>query len=226
MITSVTGVVLSVTPDSAVLEVGGVGLQVLCSPRTLAGLTQGERTHVSTSLVVREDSLTLYGFASEEERSLFEVLQGASGVGPRLAQATLATLTPDELRAALAHGDLATLTQVPGIGRKGAQRLVLELKDRVEPPAQLPAPRGADSEGPLPDGSGPWWEQQVLDALVGLGWSERDARPALHKLVDEERDAEVAEVSGGASRTGGDSPDTAALAHLIRRALTMLGQRA
>lgn len=226
MITSVTGTVRSVSPDAAVLEVGGIGMQVLCSPRTLAGLRLGERTQVSTSLVVREDSLTLYGFASEEERSLFEVLQSASGVGPRLALATLATLTPDELRAALAHGDLAVLTQVPGIGRKGAQRLVLELKDRVEPPASVPSPRAAGFVSGAGSVEGePWWHGQVLDALMGLGWSERDARPALTALLAEETESEPTAGSGPSGGAAVSGTDTAALAQLIRRALTILGQR-
>ena len=121
----------ALAPDGAVVEVGGVGLSVQCTPATLAALRIGEQAHLPTSLVVREDSLTLYGFADEDERVVFELLQTASGVGPRLAQAMLAVHGPDTLRRAVASEDLAALTQVPGIGRKGAQRIVLELKDRL-----------------------------------------------------------------------------------------------
>ena len=127
MIAHLDGQVCSVAPDGAVIDVGGVGLLVQCTPGTLAGLRTGERTRVATSLVVREDALTLYGFAGDDERNTFELLQTASGVGPRLALAMLAVFSPDALRRAVAAEDLAALTTVPGIGRKGAQRIVLEL---------------------------------------------------------------------------------------------------
>ena len=135
MIAHVSGPVAAIAPDGAVIDVGGIGLLVQCTPGTLAGLRMGEQARVATSLVVREDSLTLYGFASEDERNTFELLQTASGVGPRLAQAMLAVLTPDALRRAVAAEDLAVLTSVPGIGRKGAQRIVLELAGRLGAPA-------------------------------------------------------------------------------------------
>ena len=131
MIASVRGRVASVCADGAVVEVGGVGLAVVCSPSTLAALRVGDEARLSTSLIVREDSLTLYGFADDDARSLFELLQTASGVGPRLAQAVLAVHAPDVVRKAIATGDTATLTRVPGIGKKGAERLVLELRDRI-----------------------------------------------------------------------------------------------
>ncbi len=133
VIASVSGVVAAVSPDGAVVEVGGVGLAVHCAPGTLAGLRVGEQARLATSLVVREDSLTLYGFADDDEKHLFELLQTASGVGPRLAQAVLAVHHPDVVRKAIATGDTATLTRVPGIGKKGAERLVLELRDRIGP---------------------------------------------------------------------------------------------
>ncbi len=131
MIAHLDGVVCSVAPDGAVIEVGGVGLLVQCTPGTLAGLRGGQRAKVATSLVVREDALTLYGFADEDERNTFELLQTASGVGPRLALAMLAVFSPDGLRRAIAAEDLAALTTVPGIGRKGAQRIMLELAGRL-----------------------------------------------------------------------------------------------
>jgi Holliday junction DNA helicase RuvA len=134
LIAHLDGTVSSVAPDGAVIEVGGVGLLVQCAPGTLARLRAGERARVATSLVVREDALTLYGFAGDDERNTFELLQTASGIGPRLALAMLAVFTPDALRRAVAAEDLTALTTVPGIGRKGAQRIVLELAGRLGRP--------------------------------------------------------------------------------------------
>ena len=149
------------------VEVGGVGLAVQCTPGTLAGLRVGQPARLATTLVVREDSLTLYGFADDDERPVFELLQTATGVGPRLAQAVLAVLPPDRLRRAVATEDLAALTRVPGIGKKGAQRLVLELKDRIGPPE-----RGRPPAAPAPPAA-PWREQVTPGAgrprLVGPG---------------------------------------------------------
>lgn len=138
MIAFVSGPVAALAPTTAVIEVGGIGMAVQCTPNTLAGLRIGQEARLATSLVVREDSLTLYGFADDDERQVFELLQTASGVGPRLAQAMLATHTPDALRIAVATGDEKALTAVSGIGKKGAQKLLLELKDRLgEPVAQI-----------------------------------------------------------------------------------------
>ena len=134
MIASVSGRVAAVSPDGAVVEVGGIGLAVQCTPGTIARLQVGETARLATSLIVREDSLTLYGFADDDERSLFEMLLTASGVGPKLAQAMLAVHSPDALRRALADEDVKALTRVPGIGQKGAQRIILELRDRVAAP--------------------------------------------------------------------------------------------
>ena len=136
MIAHLRGTVAGVAPDGAVIEVGGVGMRVQCTPGTLATLKPGEPAQVATSLVVREDSLTLYGFVSDDERNVFELLQTASGVGPRLALAMLAVHAPDALRRAVSTEDLGALTMVPGIGRKGAQRIVLEMKDRLGPPGE------------------------------------------------------------------------------------------
>ena len=145
MIASVSGPVLAVGPTSAVVEVGGLGVLALCSPNTVASLRIGQRTTLATSLVVREDSLTLYGFATADEREFFELLLSATGVGPKLAQAALAVLSPDELRQAIATENLVVLCKVPGIGRKGAQRIVIELKDKINAVglgADLAAPTG------------------------------------------------------------------------------------
>ncbi|MGC4938276.1 Holliday junction branch migration protein RuvA [Kribbella sp. DT2] len=171
MIAFVRGPVAAIGVDSAVIEVGGIGLQVYCHPGTLAGLRPGQEARVSTSMVVREDSLTLYGFADDDEKSLFELLQTASGVGPKLAQAALAVLSPDQLRQAVATEDLAVLVKVPGIGKKGAQRIVLELKDKIGAPSRTVSGR------PLQTGEA--WKDQVQAGLVGLGWSARDAEDAV-----------------------------------------------
>jgi Holliday junction DNA helicase RuvA len=175
MIASVRGLVTSVATDAAVVEVGGVGLAVHCTPGTLAGLRVGAETRLATSLVVREDSLTLYGFADDDERHLFELLQTASGVGPRLAQAVLAVLNPDAVRKTISNGDTGTLTRVPGIGKKGAERLVLELRDRIGP-VPLGAPEQATGAGN--------WPAQVSEALVGLGWSAAAAEQAVHAVAE------------------------------------------
>src|ERR1700749_4219067 len=156
MIAHLNGLVAGVGLDGAVIEVGGVGLRVQCTPDTLATLKPGEQARVQTSMVVREDSLTLFGFGSEDERNVFELLQTASGVGPRLALAMLAVHSPDELRKAVSNEDLNTLTMVPGIGKKGAQRIVLELKDRLGAPSDLSGVGGA---APRPARQQTWRDQ-------------------------------------------------------------------
>jgi Holliday junction DNA helicase RuvA len=174
MIASVRGRVVNISPDGAVVEVGGVGLSVACAPTTLAGLRLGEEARLATSLVVREDSLTLYGFADDDARGLFELLQTASGVGPRLAQAVLAVHAPDVVRKAIATGDTATLTRVPGIGKKGAERLILELRDRIG------SIGGSATGTPLSLAVGAIaWQDQVRQALVGLGWTAAQADQAI-----------------------------------------------
>lgn len=181
MIATVRGRVSAVSPDGAVVDIGGpaggLGLAVQCTPATLAGLRVGEQASLATSLVVREDSMTLYGFADDDERALFELLQTASGVGPRLAQAMLAVHRPEELRRAVAAEDLTVLTRVPGIGRKGAQRIVLELKDRIGTPATGSAAGAPGSPGASYGGA--VWRGQVHEALVTLGWSPHEADDAV-----------------------------------------------
>jgi Holliday junction DNA helicase RuvA len=204
MIAFVAGRVAALAPDGAVVEVGGVGLSVQCTPGTLAALRIGEQAHLPTSLVVREDSLTLYGFADEDERVVFELLQTASGVGPRLAQAMLAVHAPDTLRQAVASEDLVTLTQVPGVGRKGAQRIVLELKDR------LGAVRGSSAGVRTSYRAPAGWSDQVHSALLGLGWSSREADDAVAAVAP---DAEQAIAAG-------DVPDIAALLRVALRSLS------
>ena len=178
MIAFVRGRVAQIDLSSAVVEVGGVGLQVMCTPRTLADLRHGQEATLPTSMVVREDSLTLFGFAEEDEKQTFEMLLTASGVGPKLAQAMLAVHAPDELRRAVASDDVKTLTRVPGIGQKGAQRIILELKDRIGSPVGTPASRGG---APTPAAAA--WESQVQAGLVGLGWSAREADRAVASVT-------------------------------------------
>ncbi|OLF19591.1 Holliday junction branch migration protein RuvA [Actinophytocola xanthii] len=195
MISSVRGRVLSVGLDHAVIEVGGVGLAVQAVPSTLATMRTGEEAALSTALVVREDSLTLFGFADQAARDLFGLLQTVSGIGPRIALATLAVLEPDTLRAALADGNLTVLTQVPGIGRKGAERMVIELRDKVGalPAAATPASGGAAVRG------------SVVEALVGLGFPAKQAEQAVDGVL------------GG---NGGGDQST-----VLRKALATLGRK-
>ncbi|HXV91986.1 MAG TPA: Holliday junction branch migration protein RuvA [Pseudonocardia sp.] len=187
MIASVRGEVREIGLDHAVVEVGGVGLAVHATPATLAGLRRGEPALLATTLVVREDSLTLYGFAGVEERELFGLLQTVSGVGPRLALATLAVLDPLALRRALSEGDTAALTRVPGIGRKGAERLVVELRDKVTAPAPAagaePPTAAARSADPR--------REQVVEALVGLGFTARPAEQAVEHALAEHDGADA-----------------------------------
>jgi Holliday junction DNA helicase RuvA len=206
--------VVSLRLDAVVLEVGGVGLLVQATPSTLAELRPGQEAEVATSMVVREDSLTLFGFADADERDVFETVQTVSGIGPRLALAMLAVHTPEGLRTAVASQDLTALMRVPGIGRKGAQRIVLELTDR------LGAPSTGTGAGAAPAGSGSApgtalpWREQVLDALVGLGWPARQASDAVDSVVGTANWAVSVDLTG-------DPPD---MAQVLRAALRQLGR--
>jgi Holliday junction DNA helicase RuvA len=196
VIASVSGTVTALQPDGVVVRVGGVGLAVQPTPGTKARLRVGEEAVLATSLVVREDSLTLYGFAEDDERELFELLQTSSGVGPRLAQAVLTVHTPDAVRRALLTEDLTALTLVPGIGRKGAQRMVLELKDKVVGVAVTPSPAGQAG-----------WRDTLGQALVGLGFGPADADATVVRLAEAHPDAGDADVPA-----------------LLREALALLGR--
>ena len=188
MIAFVRGRVAEVTLTSAVLEVGGIGVELMCAPNTLAGLRTGQDATLPTSMVVREDSLTLFGFADEDERSMFELVQTASGVGPKLAQAMLAVLSPDAIRGAVSGEDVKTLTCVPGIGQKGAQRIILELKDRLGAPVATSAavPRPAGAAG---------WKSQVQQGLIGLGWSAKEADKAIEGVEVDQQPGPEADVA-------------------------------
>lgn len=198
MIASVSGRVAALTTESAVVEVGGVGLAVQCTPNTIAGLRVGDEARLATSLVVREDSLTLFGFASDDERVVFDILQSVTGVGPKLAQAVLAVHSPNAVRVAVATEDVGALTLVPGVGKKGAQRLVLELKDKLGTTGPLAEPGVLRLPGQSGVGA---WRDQLRSALTGLGWTGREVDDAL-AAVGPEAEAALAV---------GDEPDVAAL---------------
>lgn len=197
MIAFLTGRVMAVDAHTAVIDVGGVGLSTQCTPGTLAQLRVGASATVATSLVVREDSLTLYGFGTDAERTVFEVLQTASGIGPRIALAALAVLTPEALRQAVASEDTATLTRIPGVGKKSAQRICLELRDKLG---------GGAADAPSTGAEAPSTRAQAVEGLVNLGWSARDAETAVKAAATELPDDAV--------------PDTATLLRTALRKLS------
>ncbi len=171
MISSLLGRVRNLSPERAVIEVGGVGFSVFITPNTSSRLTMGTDTQLFTSLVVREDSLTLFGFADEESRQLFELVQTVSGIGPKVAMSILAVLTPEELGSAVNQENVAAIERVPGIGHKGAQRLILELKGKISRHSSLPI------------GHLPLWRDQLSSALVSLGFSPKEADAAIGLLL-------------------------------------------
>ncbi|WP_229072497.1 Holliday junction branch migration protein RuvA [Actinoplanes sp. DH11] len=197
MIASVRGVVTAILPDSAVVEVGGVGMRIMCAPNTLAGLRTGSEGRLATSLIVREDSLTLFGFADDDERQLFELLLTANGVGPRIAQAVLAVHQPDAVRRAIGGGDIGALTQVPGIGKRGAEKMIVELKGKIGPVAT------ADGGSGMLAGA---WQEQVRQGVLALGWSAAQADQAV---------AAVSETIDG---------ETPPVPILLRQAIRLLGK--
>ncbi|MDO5735626.1 MAG: Holliday junction branch migration protein RuvA [Propionibacteriaceae bacterium] len=177
MIQQLRGTVIEAGATTFTIDVGGVGFKALTTPATAAGLRLGEPATVHTSLVVREDSMTLFGFDDPSERDAFELVQTASGVGPKLAVAIVSVLSPSELRRAISSEDLARLCSVPGIGRKGAQKLVIELKDKV-----LLLAASEDAPRPVTTGD-EQWREQVSEGLLGLGWSARDAAAACDNVA-------------------------------------------
>lgn len=206
MISFVTGTVRSVTVGSIVIDTGGFGVELVPTARCVAGLQSGQRATVPASLVVREDNWTLYGFADTDERSCFQALQAAKGVGPRVAVNLLGALTPDQLRTAVAAGDAAALTVAPGVGAKGAQRLVLDLRDRLGPVI------AAQNSVPVAAAPSAGWQRDVHAALVGLGWTAPDAAAAVTRI------APLAEAGEAGCRADG----TADTARLLRLALQSL----
>jgi len=175
MISTLTGIIRSLSQDKLVIEVGGVGLSVLINPPTSLALTLGAQTTLYTSLVVREDSLTLFGFLSEEVRNLFELVQTVSGVGPKVALSIMGALTPEDLARAISQEDTSAIERVPGIGKKGAQRMILELKGKL---SDL-------SSGATYRGHQPAWREQLLSALVSLGFSPKESDSAISYVVND-----------------------------------------
>lgn len=194
MISFVRGTVAHAAADQLVVDLGTVGVTVLCTPGTALSVRTGEHVELMTTMVVREDGWTLYGFTDPDERTVFEQVQTVTGIGPRIAMALLGTLSPDELRRAVATSDEAALTKVPGIGRKGAQRLILELADRLGP---LPAATSGDRPSSTVTGG---WQQAVAAGLTSLGWSAREADAAV-AAIDPALAAE-ATAAGGAADVG------------------------
>ncbi|SIR87268.1 Holliday junction branch migration protein RuvA [Williamsia sterculiae] len=197
MIASVRGPVIDVALDHVVIDCAGVGYRVLVTPATASGLRRGAEATLLTTMIVREDSMTLYGFTEPDARALFTVLQTVTGVGPRLAMATLAVLEPDALRRALADSDTKTLTAVPGIGKRVADRLVVELRDKVEAP-------GTPGDTAVTAGAGSSVRDQVAEALVGLGFTAAPAEKAVTAVLADDAEADASVV--------------------LRRSLTLLGR--
>ena len=175
MISLLSGTVRSIATDRLVVEVGGFGVSVLVNPQTAAQVTLGSQVQLFTSLVVREDSLTLFGFINDESRSLFELVQTVSGIGPKVALSILGALTPEDLARAISQEDISTIEKVPGIGRKGAQRLILELKGKL----------GDLSSAQQYKGHQPAWREQLPSALVSLGFSPKESDGAISQVISE-----------------------------------------
>jgi len=197
MISFIRGTVLHAGVDHMIVDLGSVGVQAQCTPAAAGSVRIGDLVELLTTMVVREDGWTLFGFLDADERDVFEQVQTVSGIGPRISLALLGTLSPDELRRAVATGDEAALTAVSGIGRKGAQRLILELADKIGAPSLMGTSAGASARA---DSGG--WPAAVAAGLVSLGWSAREADAAVAGLD--------AEVVAGATPAGAD-PDVSTL---------------
>jgi Holliday junction DNA helicase RuvA len=175
MISLLSGTVRSIATDRLVVEVGGFGVSVLVNPQTATQVTLGSQIQLFTSLVVREDSLTLFGFINDESRSLFELVQTVSGIGPKVALSILGALTPEDLARAISQEDISAIEKVPGIGRKSAQRLILELKGKL----------GDLSTTQQYKGHQPAWREQLTSALVSLGFSPKESDGAISQVISE-----------------------------------------
>jgi len=201
MISSLNGVIRSLGADRAVVEVGGVGLSVTITPATSALLNIGAPAQFYTSLVVREDSLTLFGFLDDEVRTLFELVQTVSGIGPKVAMSIVAALSPSQLGMAVAQEDISAIEKVPGIGHKGAQRLILELKGKL---SDFGTSHKSAHHQPV-------WCEQLASALISLGFSAKESDNAITNVVNQ------------ISEEGGDA-NSAELSDLLKRALQKGGR--
>ena len=179
MISILRGTVASVGLDHIDLVVGGIGFRVHVTPAFAQGAKRDQEMTVFTSMIVREDSMTLYGFDSVDGRDVFTKLLSVSGIGPKIALAALAVLHPDDLRRAVRDQDLAALQRIPGVGKKSAQRMALEIGDKLGAPAALPGAQAGLAPAPTEDAVA----SEVRAALVGLGWSEAQAAKAIEKLA-------------------------------------------
>ena len=200
MIATLTGEIKAISLDRAIVEVGGVGLSVNITQGAASHLNLGTTVTFHTSLVVREESLTLYGFLTAESKQLFEQVQTVSGIGPKVALSILGSLTPEELAAAIAGENIAAIERVPGIGRKGAQRLILELKGKL---SDL-------SDGGSVATHQPVWREQLTSALISLGFAPKDSDRAITTVVNELQgdgiepsDLEMSELLKRALQSGG-----------------------
>lgn len=196
MISSLYGPIRNLRVDHAIIDVGGVGLSVTITPATSARLSVGNDAQLFTALVVREDSLTLFGFLDETSRLLFELVQTVSGIGPRVAMSILGVLSPEDLASAVAQENIAAIERVPGIGRKGAQRLILELKGKLN---EISTSRSIATHQPA-------WREQLSSALIGLGFSAKEADGAIGNLVTQ-------------LRSDDEDPANIELGELLKRAL-------
>ncbi len=201
MIASLTGRVRALTTDRVVIDVNGVGYAVVVTPMTSTSLNIGAEANLFTTMVVREDSLTLFGFLDEQSRLLFELVQTVSGIGPKVAMSILSVLSPSDLATAIAQENVAGIERVPGIGRKGAQRLILELKGKLN---------DLSASGDKIKHQAPWRED-LVSALVGLGYSSKEADGAISRVVSD------------ISVSGAD-PAGIELSELLRRALQSGGR--
>ena len=201
MISMINGIIRSIGADHAVVEVGGVGLSITITPATIALLNIGAPAQFYTSLVVREDSLTLFGFLDDDVRTLFELVQTVSGIGPKVAMSIVAALSPSQLGMAVAQEDISAIEKVPGIGRKGAQRLILELKGKL---TDFGAGHKSSHHQPV-------WREQLASALISLGFSAKESDNAITSVVNQ------------ISEEGGDA-NSAELSDLLKRALQKGGR--
>jgi Holliday junction DNA helicase RuvA len=201
LISFLRGTVAHVGLSTAVIDLNGAGMSVFATPQTLSHLKVGTEAKLFTSMIVREDSLTLFGFADDDEREVFDVLLSVSGVGPRLALAVLAVHEPEAIRVAAHTGDSKTFTKVPGIGPKVAGRIVLELAGKL-------VPHGTGTAAAPQTAVKAEWKPQVVAAMTSLGWSEKDATGSIDKAM-------------------ADSPelvDAGNVAQILRATLRWLGQ--
>ena len=187
MIATLSGTVKSLSPDRAIIEIGGVGMNVLINAHTSNSMTVGAHTNLFTSLVVREDSLTLFGFSDEPSRVLFELVQTVSGIGPKVALSILGALTPSELAHAVNTENISAIEKVPGIGKKGAQRLILELKSKISDFGQ----------GSYTRSHQPVWREQLTSALISLGFSAKDSDDAINSVLSDIPQEEIAKMELG-----------------------------